>query len=238
MQVGPSLATAALSGAPNRVTQAATPLATAQAINRAADGPAALISSETLRAVMAALEAEALTLRRADAVANTADGVLAEASGLLVDNRALEVQLANTAGLSAGEAQALSSQITANNQAVARLTDTAAFNGVPLFDGTLRLRVGGGELDLPALAGSVPTQQALAALRGEIGAFQSNVIAGRLGVVEASLESAAQTQSMVRDTDFAAQTAELARAQTLADAALAAAAIQNRSPGALLDVLA
>ena len=58
----------ALSMALQRANQASVPLATGQQINRAADGPAALISSENLRAVLAALEAEAATLRRADAV--------------------------------------------------------------------------------------------------------------------------------------------------------------------------
>lgn len=222
----------------DRVQKAATPLATGQQINRAADGPAMLISSKNLRAVLAALEAEATTLRRADAVAGAADGVLAEASNLLIDNQGLEVQLANTAGLAAGEAEVLTSQVTANRQAVARLTGNAAFNGVALFDGSMRLRVGGGQLDLPAIAGSVPTQQALATLRGQIGAFQSNVISGRLSVVEATLESTAQTQSMIRDTDFARQTAEFVRAATLADAATRVAKAQNGGPGTLLDVTA
>ncbi|MEL7089831.1 MAG: hypothetical protein AAGL98_15535, partial [Planctomycetota bacterium] len=43
----------------SRAQKATTPLASGQQINRAADGPAALISSENLRAVLAALEAEA-----------------------------------------------------------------------------------------------------------------------------------------------------------------------------------
>lgn len=235
---GAAFSTRPLQTAIERAQKATVPLATGQRINRAADGPAALISSENLRAVLAALEAEAYTLRRADAVAATADGVLAEASGLLIDNQGLEVQLANTAGLAAGEAEVLAYQVTANRQAVARLTGNAAFNGVPLFDGSMRLRVGGGQLDLPAIAGSVPTQQALATLRGQIGAFQGNVIAGRLRVVEATLESTAQTQSMIRDTDFARQTAELVRAQTLADAATAVATARNAGSGTLLDVIA
>lgn len=226
-----------LGAALDQVQRTAEPLATGQRINRAADDVAGLISSENLRAVMAALEAEAYTLRRADAVATAADGYLAEASTLLIDNQALDVQLANTAGLAPGEADALRMQATANEQAVARITGNAAFNGVPLFDGSLNLRVGGGQLTLPDLAGSVPTQEALAALRGTIGAFQKNVVGGRLGVVEATLESTAQTQSMIRDTDFARQTAELVRAQTVAEASVAVASVQRANLGTLLDVL-
>jgi len=226
-----------LGAAAERVQRATTPLATGQRINRAADGPAALISSENLRAVLAALEAESYTLRRADHAASTADGYLAEASSLLTDNAGLEVQLANTAGLAPGEADVLRAQVAGNQQAVARITGTAAFNGVPLFDGSFQLRVGGGQLALPDLANSVPTREALTTLRGQVGAFSKNVIGSRLAVVEATLQSTAQTQSMIRDTDFARQTAVLARAQTLSDAATLVAASPHDT-GNLLDVIA
>lgn len=247
MTVGPSKSTTNLSAALNRldtafrrVQQTTTPLATGQRINRAADGPAAMISSENLSAVLEALEAEAYTLRRVDTVANTADGYLAAAADLLTDNAGLELQLANTAGLAPGEAEALRSRVAANRQSAARITSTAAFAGVPLFDGAFTLRVGGGRLELPDLATSAPTRNALATLRGEIGAFQKNIVGSRLRVVEATLLSAAQTRSMIRDTDFAQQTAELLRARTLAATGLAAADLALTPPdvGSLVDVSA
>ncbi|MEM9417437.1 MAG: flagellin [Planctomycetota bacterium] len=229
-----------LGNAFQRVQGNTAPLATGQRINRAADDPAGLISSENLAAVLEALEAEAYTLRRVDTIASTADGYLSAASDLLVDNAGLEVQLANTAGLAPGEAEALRNQFTANQQAVTRITNSAAFNGVKLFNGTYSLQVGGGKLALPNLATSVPTQQALATLRGEIGAFQKNIVGSRLQVVEQTIQSTAQTRSMIRDTDYAQQTAELLRNQTLAQASTAAAgiAIQQASVGALLDITA
>ncbi|MEM1108043.1 MAG: flagellin [Planctomycetota bacterium] len=214
-----------------------TSLATGQRINRAADDPSGLISSENLRAVLASLEAEADTLRRADAVANTAEGALATASDLLIDNAGLEVRLANTAGLAPGEAEALRIQFAANQQAATRITGNAAFAGVPLFDGNFSLQVGGGRLELPDLVTSAPTQQALATLRGEIGAFQTNIVGSRLQIVEATILSTAQTQSMIRDTDFAQATAELVRNETLTQASLQAAVASNRQLGSLLDVL-
>lgn len=224
----------------NRVQGSTTPLTTGQRINRAADDPAGLISAQNLGAVLEALEAEAYTLRRVDTITSTADGYLAAASDLLVDNAGLEIQLANTAGLAPGEADALRAQFTANQQSVARITGNAAFNGVKLFNGTYSLQVGGGKLELPNLAHSAPTQQALAALRGEVGAFQKNIVGRRLQVVEATIQSTAQTRSMIQDTDFARQTAELLRNQTLADSSTAAAnaAIQNAAVGSLLDITA
>ncbi|MEM9915542.1 MAG: flagellin [Planctomycetota bacterium] len=245
--VGPSSSISSLSAtlgrlgnALDRVQSSTTPLATGKRINRAADDPAGLISAQNLSAVLEALEAEAYTLRRAGTAAGTADGYLAAASDLLVDNAGLEVQLANTAGLAPGEADALRAQFTANQQAVTRITGNAAFNGVKLFNGTYSLQVGGGRLELPDLANSVPTQQALSALRGEVGAFQKNIIGARLEVVEATLQSTAQTRSMIQDTDFARQTAELVRNQTLAQTTQLAAgqAIRQAAVGSLLDVTA
>ncbi|MBB6430634.1 flagellin [Algisphaera agarilytica] len=229
-----------LGNAFQRVQGSTAPLATGQRINRAADDPSGLISSENLAAVLEALEAEAYTLRRVDTIASTADGYLSAASDLLVVNAGLEVQLSNTAGLAPGEAEALRNQFAANQQAVTRITNSAAFNGVKLFNGTYSLQVGGGRLELPNLASSVPTQQALATLRGEIGAFQKNIVSSRLQVVEQTIQSTAQTRSMIRDTDYAQQTAELLRNQTLAQASTAAAgiAMQQASLGSLLDITA
>lgn len=248
VMVGPANSISSLSATLGRLGQAydsvrtTTPLTTGQRINRAADDPAGLISSENLGAVLEALEAEAFTLRRVDTIASTADGYLSVASDLLNDNAGLEVQLANTAGLVPGEADALRTQFTANQQSVARLTNTAAFAGVKLFDGRYSLQVGGGKLQLPDLASSLPTQQALATLRGEVGAFQQNIVSSRLQVVEATIQSTAQTRSMIRDTDYARQTAELLRHQTLSDASLAAANLAatnaNAGVGSLLDVTA
>ncbi len=240
--VGPSNSIQSLSATLTRLGQAydrvrstTTPLATGQRLNRAADDPAGMISAEHLGAVLEALEAEAFTLRRVDTIASTAEGVLSVASDLLNDNAGLEVQLANTASLAPGEADALRNQFAANQQSVARLTSTAAFAGVKLFDGRYSLQVGGGKLHLPDLASSLPTRQALATLRGEVGAFQKNIVSSRLQVVEATIHSTAQTRSMIRDTDYARQTAEVLRLQTLAAANVAQASV---GVGSLLDITA
>lgn len=213
-------------------------LSSGQQINPAQDDPAGLISSEQLSRVLTLLEAEAFTLRRADEVTRTADGYLATASDLLSENAALEVRLANTAGLSSPEAKALQSQVTTNQQAVAHVTSAAAFNGVPLFDGEFSINVGGGSLSLPDLVSSVPTQAALATLRGQIGAYQKHVIGSRLNVVETTIENTLQARSLIRDTDYAAETAALLRDQTLASAGISATQRNLNTMGAIIDLLA
>jgi len=222
----------------DRIQRSNTALATGQRINRGSDDPAGLISSEQLSRVLAALEAEAYTLGRADAVASAADGHLAEASHLMRQNDALDIQLANTAALAPGVADALRSERSANLQAITRITSNAAFNDVPLFDGAFALSVGGGRLALPDLVSSVPTTSALSVLRGQVGAFQTNVIAGRLGVVQATIANTQNARSFIRDTDMAAQTAQLARDQVLAQAGTAVAAQNLQNLGSVLDLLA
>lgn len=213
-------------------------LATGQQINRAADNPAGLISSEQLSRVLTLLEEEAFTLRRADDIAQTADGYLATASDLMAQNNGLEVQLANTAGLSAAEVKALQSQVTTNQQTIAHVTSAAAFNGVPLFDGQFSITVGGGSLSLPDLVSSAPTQAALSALRGQIGAYQKHVIGSRLNVVETTIQNTLQARGLIRDTDYAAETAALLRDQTLASANIAVARRNTDAMGSIIDLLA
>ena len=236
--LGSGLQTASrgVQAAAERLFRATVPLATGLRINRAADDPAGLIASEHLRAVFASLEAEAYTLRRTDAVATTAEGALAEAQALLGENAALEVQLANTAGLSAGEADALRAQLSSNQAAVATITSNAAFNGVPLFDGSTSLRAGGSVLALPGLAGEEPTAQGLADLRGQIGSFQKYAVGSRLRVVEESLESVATSHAVVRDADFAMAVAELVRARTMMEAGLAVVGMTQATVGSLMDI--
>ncbi|MEO1237211.1 MAG: hypothetical protein AAFX76_10520 [Planctomycetota bacterium] len=148
---------------------------------QASGGPAQIVSTQTLRAVLESLDAEAAVLRRAGAVARTADASLAEAETLL---------------------HRLTDPRNNPRAAVTRVVSAAAFDGVPLFDGRYSLRVGGGQLSLPDLVTSAPTRRALAALRGEIDAFRTDVVETRLGVVEATIQNANQTGSMLHGFGF------------------------------------
>jgi flagellin len=52
-----------------------------------------------------------------------------------------------------------------------------------------------------------------------------------------ALENTAAAESTIRDTDFAAETAQLTRSQILAQAATQALAIANAQPTAVLSLL-
>ena len=135
-----------------KVNQSVRNLATGLRINSGADGPAQLISSQSLRATLAVLESQVGSLQRTDQVATTADAALGEVSDLLGEANALEVQLANTGALGSGEQAAIQSQIDSILQEVDRIGSTTAFNGQNLLDGSATLRAGRDTLAVGAIS--------------------------------------------------------------------------------------
>jgi flagellin len=126
-----------------------TRLATAQKINRASEAPAALIASEKLRSEIAALEAESKSLQRTSHVVNTADGAMSEMSDQIIQARAANVALANSAGLTDGERDALQMQVNAAIQSVDRISRQSNFAGNRTLDGNMTLTAGGDSITIP-----------------------------------------------------------------------------------------
>ena len=254
-----------------RFGQSAERLSTGLQINRGADGPAGLISSERLRAVLATLDAETRVLQRQDHIASTADAALSEVSNVLVDTKALQVQLGDGT-LSAGERDAIQMQIDANVQSVDRIAGTARFNGMGLFSGGASLAYGGDSLDVPRVdavsigeteiggtvytladvasggtlkgsvaAGDLVIESAIgdiATLRGTIGAYQANTIRPAMNSINVAIENTAEAESVIRDTDFAAEVVEFSRSALFLQANIAAYGYVNRSAERVLDLLA
>lgn len=124
-------------------TQSLHKLATGLRINRAADHPAGLITSENLRAVLKALEAESRSARRAEDVVNVAEGALSDVSDLLNEAQALTVRNANTAGLSDDERAANQLELDSILSTINRISSTTRFNEERLLDGTATVTVNG-----------------------------------------------------------------------------------------------
>ncbi|MCA9291203.1 MAG: flagellin [Phycisphaerales bacterium] len=243
-------------------------LATGHRINRAADGPAALISSEQLRAVLAELEAEGRSLQRVDHVASTVDGALGEIAGLLSDANE-HVVAASGDGFSDAEREAHQIELSSIVQSVNLIANNTSFNGESLLDGGLDLsalgasvhvddvhaaaltaEVGGTTYSVADLASGLSTsnpetaQSVLKAamskvdtLRGEIGAFQSNTVQSGLDVLRTTIENVASAESMIRDTDVAAESARLVRGQILQQASSRVSAIGDASAALVLDLI-
>ncbi|MEO0482016.1 MAG: flagellin [Planctomycetota bacterium] len=230
-------------------------LSTGLRINRASDDPAGLISSEQLRSVLSALEAETRAVERTDAVLNVADSALASASGSLNDARAAAVAAANTGALSDAERAAYQTQYTDAVNAANRAIDDAEFNEQALFDGEITARAGESELNLsrpstdelsaadlaadPSAAAEALDAVAarLASARGEIGSFQSNALGSRAESIRDESLAVASSLSEIRDTDYARETAELARTQILEQTNQTALALSLASASQVLRLL-
>jgi flagellin len=77
----------------------------------------------------------------------------------------------------------------------------------------------------------------VANLRGRLGAFQSNVLASTINSLNVALENVSSSESAIRDTDFASETAALTRNQILTQAATSVLSQANQSPQLVLKLL-
>jgi len=74
-------------------------------------------------------------------------------------------------------------------------------------------------------------------LRGRLGAIQKNVIETNIASLGTALENISDARSQIIDTDFAAETASLTRAQILSQSGLSVLAIANQNPSQVLSLL-
>ena len=77
----------------------------------------------------------------------------------------------------------------------------------------------------------------VAKLRGRLGAFQKNVIGATTRSLGVALENATAAESVIRDTDFASETAQLTRNQILVQASTNVLSIANSRPQNVLNLL-
>jgi len=225
-------------------------LATGRRINRGADDPAGLITSENLRAVLEALEAESQNLGRADQVAAVADAGLSEISGLVSEAEALVIANANSAGLSDAEIEANQIELNSIVSTVNRIVSSTSFNGDQLLDGSATISVAGGELTIDQISLSDPGggeaaldslrsfRNEVNALRGELGAFSKYTINSRQNSVRTAIENISEAESIIRDTDYGKETSNLARVQVLIAGSLKALGVSASQSGALLSLFA
>lgn len=74
-------------------------------------------------------------------------------------------------------------------------------------------------------------------LRGRLGAFQKNTLGSTINNLGVALENTSAAESVIRDTDFAMETANLTRGQIMSQAASQALQIANSQPQSVLQLL-
>lgn len=77
----------------------------------------------------------------------------------------------------------------------------------------------------------------ISSLRGRLGAFQKNVVGSTIRALGVAFENTSAAQSVIRDTDFASETAQLTRSQILVNAATQSLGIANANPQSALSLL-
>lgn len=118
-------------------------LSTGLRINRGADDPAGLITSERLRSELRGVEQGVKNSERASSVIATTEGALAEVSELLNSIKSLVVEAANTGAVSPEELRANQLQIDSAIDSITRISNTASFAGLKLLNGELGYTVSG-----------------------------------------------------------------------------------------------
>jgi flagellin len=77
----------------------------------------------------------------------------------------------------------------------------------------------------------------IAVLRGRLGAFERNTLDTTYNSQSIALENLTASESRVRDTDFAKETAELTRSQVLVSAGTSVLALANNTSQSVLQLL-
>jgi len=74
-------------------------------------------------------------------------------------------------------------------------------------------------------------------LRGRLGAFQRNTLQTNMNSLGVAIENLTSAESMIRDADFAEETASLTRSQILVAAGTSVLAVANNNPQSVLSLL-
>jgi flagellin len=245
------LAAHSLSTSRGELTQAMTRLASGKRINSAADDPGSIsLASNLLASVKGAAMAKQ-NANAAIAATQVADSALVEVEAMLQRIRELKVQSLSTGTYSATDITNMNSEIT---QLASEINDIAAntkFNGTAVssmdLDPALRQDGTTADMALPAfLSDAVASGSSVAnidtainsaaAARGSLGAFMNRLEAAvnNLSSIQANTAAA---YSRVMDTDYAAESAAVAKGQVLQQAGAAVLAQANASTNYVLVLL-
>lgn len=224
-------------------------LTTGVRINHASDDPSGLMATEDLTRRQQEIESQITSLGREQVRLSAEDGAHSVLHDLLVDLNGIVVTAANKGGLSEADLDGLQAEADSIVQTINHLAGTTRFNGdlilqgyvganlgrtgrvVEGSDGSLQQRtysiqslVTGGELnlatgDLEAAQQVVESAVEGSASRGAALGARLKGIDGQVSVLQTEFENLASARSLILDTDYAAETSKLVRAQVLQEAA-------------------
>ena len=249
--IAAQLAAHYLSQSRNDFTRAMTRLASGKRINSAADDPGSIsLASNLMSSVRGAAMAKQ-NASHAIAATQVADSALVEVESMLQRVRELKVQSLSTGTYSATDITNMNSEITQLAAEIDAIAANTKFNGIAVSGMALNpaIRQDGSTaaMALPAfLSGAVASGSTVAnidtainsaaAARGSLGAFMNRLesVVNNLSSIQANTAAA---YSKIMDTDYAAESAALAKAQVLQQAGAAVLAQANASMRFILILL-
>ena len=234
-------------------------------VNSAKDDAAGLAIAERMSAQVRGSNVAMRNANDAISLFQTAEGAMGKIGDGLQRIRELAVQAAN-GSISDADRTNLNAEATQLVAEIARVSDTAKFNGVNLIDGSLTtadFQIGADatdvittttSFDMTALAAyaaaDISTQagatavltatdadiDTLNAARADAGALQSRFEAV-VGQLQVYAENTSAARGRIMDADFAQETASLSRAQILQQAGSAMVAQANQLPNQVMALL-
>ncbi|HVT27588.1 MAG TPA: flagellin [Lacipirellulaceae bacterium] len=185
-------------------------------------------------------------------VAATINGIAAtgRANSLSVNTSSLDLNTSVAAGFTGtihfditggGALFQLGPDVVTTQQARIGITsvNTASLGGT---DGALYQLASGGAADLstdPTTAARIVDEaiSQITSLRGRLGAFQSTTLDSNKSTLNDTLVNLTDAESQIRDADFAAETANLTRAQILVQSGTTVLQVANQNPQNVLALL-
>src|SRR5438067_346230 len=123
------------------LSQSIAKLSSGLRVNTAADDPAAIVRSESLRATSEGLGQAIRNANDGTNLVKTAEAALSEVNNLLRQMRTLAVHAANIGVDSTDDLTADQAQLTDAVSSITRIATTTKFNGKALLDGTYTSQV-------------------------------------------------------------------------------------------------
>ena len=170
-------------------------LSSGQKINRGADGPAALVISEGMRAQIASLQQAANNNESAISMVQTAEGALNEVSRLLVDMRQRAVSAANVGINDSNMANASQKEIENALDAIDRISENTQFGSKHLLNGSE-------EAEISAESTGDPAEAAAEAGTSAVTATATGDSAEAAEAVEKTADTVASLMASPRNLSF------------------------------------
>jgi flagellin len=229
-------------------------------VNSAKDDAAGLAIAERMNAQVKGMNVAIRNANDGISLAQTAEGALNAVTEALQRMRELAVQAANGSN-GAGDLDNLDAEYQELSSEISRIATTTLFNGLAILDGDAGaqvFQVGANVGDtltvtttaVTTVAGDLTSaanaNTAITALDAKLDVINTNRAAygaaqSRFGLAISNLQVAVENQSAARgrimDADFAAETANLTRAQILQQAGTAMLAQANALPNSVLTLL-